>query len=261
MNLKRADFSPRGRGRVIGITIFGTLVCIAVAFAIDSYSIQEGWRWGDAPINNLLIPLILAPPLLYFLLSKLRELAIAHNELMVVSTTDSLTNCYNRRAFTAIVDRCIEKMMREHERVEGALLVIDVDHFKAVNDRFGHETGDQALQLIADTIRGSLRDNDAVGRIGGEEFSVYLPGVNQYQAEIMAERIRSAVNLASFAPGGKKYPLSISIGGAAFDRESSFSDLYRVADSRLYDAKNTGRNRVQFHGPAASRDRPAAMMH
>jgi diguanylate cyclase (GGDEF)-like protein len=258
---KRLDFSAQGRGRVIAATILGTLACIAFAFAFDSYSFEHGWRWGKDPINNFLIPAIIAPPFFYFLLSKLRELAVAHHELMIISTTDSLTDCFNRRAFTALVDRCLDRMFKELPPAEGALLVIDVDHFKSVNDSFGHDTGDQALRLIADTIRAAVRESDAVGRIGGEEFSVFLPGVNYPQAEDMAERIRSAVASLRFSPTGKPYRLSVSIGGATFERATSFSELYRQADDRLYDAKRNGRNRVEFHPPMAEQPVASAFIH
>jgi diguanylate cyclase (GGDEF)-like protein len=261
MNWKGLDFSARGRARVIGFTILGTLVCIAVAFAIDGYSLEEGWRWGEKPINNLVIPLVLAPPFFYFLLSKLRELAAAHHELMIISTTDSLTECFNRRAFTALVDRYLDRMIERNEECQGALLVIDVDHFKVVNDRFGHQTGDQALKLIADTIRGTVRETDVVGRIGGEEFSVFLPGANPVQVETMAERIRVAVNTARFAPTGKQHPLSVSIGAAGCEQAQSFSDLYRMADSRLYAAKRNGRNRVEMHDSLPEHAPVSAAMH
>lgn len=257
---KRLDFSAHGRSRVLGFTALGTLVCIAVAFTFDSYSYSNGWRWGDAPINNLVIPLLLAPPFFYFLLSKLRELAIAHHELMVISTTDSLTNCFNRRAFTALVDRYLERVLKDPP-AEGALLIIDVDHFKSVNDNFGHETGDRALKLIAETIQGAVRETDAVGRIGGEEFSVFLPGANYSQAENLAERIRDAVSKLHFTPTGEPHPLTISIGGATLDSVSSFSELYRRADSRLYDAKRNGRNRVEFHEPLSEQMASSPMMY
>lgn len=242
----RLDFSAESRMRVLVLTALGTLFCICVALLIDSYSFQEGWRWGDRPINNVIIPLVLAPPFFFVMLSKLRELAIAHRELLHISTTDSLTECVNRRAFTLLVDRYLDRMIASKTRRQGALLVIDVDHFKKVNDSFGHETGDAALKLVADTMRSQVRESDAVGRIGGEEFGVFLPGVSQEQAEAIAERIRTAIEKIDFLPAGKPYRLSVSIGGSAFDGNSSFSDLYRQADQLLYEAKRGGRNRVRF---------------
>lgn len=255
------DFSARSRTRVVVLTVLGTLFCIAAAFTIDGYSFEEGWRWGEEPINNLIIPLVVAPPFFYFLLSKLRELAVAHRELLVISSTDSLTECFNRRAFTALVDGYLDRMMEKREECQGALLVIDVDHFKDVNDRFGHQTGDQALKLIADSIRGTIRESDAVGRIGGEEFSVFLPETTPTQVETMAERIRLAVNRTPFAPLGERYPLSVSIGGANCEKALSFTDLYRRADRRLYVAKRNGRNRVEMHDSLGEGATVSAAMH
>lgn len=241
------DLSARGKTRVYAFTALGTLICIAVAFTVDSYSFASGsWRWGANPINNLIIPLILAPPFFLFLLSKLRELAIAHDELMKVASTDSLTSCLNRRAFTAVVDGYLQRVQGQTSRTGGALLVIDVDHFKAVNDSFGHDCGDEALKLIARTLQSAVRDIDLVGRIGGEEFSVFLPGLDPSLSEVVAERIRAAVDAADFAPGGRRHGLSVSVGGATFDRSTNFSILYKTADDRLYEAKRNGRNRVEM---------------
>jgi diguanylate cyclase len=232
---------------VVVFTTLGTLACIIVAFAVDSYSfVTRSWRWGERPLNNVIIPLILAPPFFYFLLSKLRELAIAHQELLVVSATDSLTSCLNRRAFTALVDGYLDRVTLRQVAAEGALLVIDVDHFKAVNDNFGHEQGDEALRIIARKIRDEVRDTDFVGRLGGEEFSVFLPGMGQPNTEIIAERIRSAVNAAEFTPLGQQYPLSVSVGGVTFETSVSYGDLYKYADLQLYSAKRNGRNRVEI---------------
>ncbi|GLS33534.1 diguanylate cyclase (GGDEF) domain-containing protein [Mesorhizobium albiziae] len=247
MATHRFDFSPRGRARVLLLTFLGTICCIAVAFTVDSYSIENNsWRWGDRPLNNLVIPLILAPPFFYFLLNKLRELAIAHQELLVVSATDSLTSCLNRRAFTALVDSYLQRFADRQTNAESALLVIDVDHFKAVNDRFGHDLGDEALKIIAKTIRDEVRERDFVGRLGGEEFCVFLPGFGLASTAIVAERIRAAVNRAEFAPTGEQYTLSVSVGGVTFKRTVLYSELYRQADRWLYSAKRNGRNRVEI---------------
>jgi diguanylate cyclase len=262
MPWKGFDFSARGKGRVALFSALGTLCCIAVAFAVDGYAIETGeWRWGEQPWNNAVIPLILAPPFFVYLLTKLRELAIAHQELMVVASTDSLTACLNRRAFTALVDGYLERIAREQVSREGALLVIDVDHFKHINDEFGHDRGDEALKLIAETIKGALRDIDVVGRIGGEEFSVFLPGLNPNRTEAVAERIRAAVNAATFIADDRACKLSVSVGGTTFDREASFSDLYRRADQRLYSAKRNGRNRVEIEHLAMAGEQARIAIH
>lgn len=244
---QRLDFSSRGKPRVYLLTAVGTLFCVLAAFAVDSYSFETGtWRWGDEPLNNLVIPLLLAPPLLFLLLSKLRELSIAHAELLTVASTDALTACLNRRAFTTVVEGYLERVGQEQHGKGGALLVLDIDHFKLVNDSFGHDLGDRALRLVADTIRAAVRQIDLVGRLGGEEFGVFMPGVDPVRTALIADRIRAAVRAAAFAPYGRVHPLSVSVGGATFDRSTTFADLYRAADQRLYAAKNAGRDRVDI---------------
>jgi diguanylate cyclase (GGDEF)-like protein len=200
-------------------------------------------------MSNITIPLVLAPPFFLLLLTKMRQLAIAQHELMNIAATDSLTSCFNRRAFTALVDGYLERIAAEKTRTKGALLVIDVDHFKAVNDQFGHDRGDEALQIIAESIKGAVRDVDLVGRLGGEEFGVFLPDLDPTMTTSLAERIREAINKAKFCPEGRRYGLSASIGGATFDRRANYSELYRLADQQLYSAKRRGRNRVEIQLP------------
>jgi diguanylate cyclase (GGDEF)-like protein len=245
---RRLDLSVGGKARVIALTALGTLCCIIVAFAVDSYAWETGtWRWGEEPLNNIIIPLLLAPPFFAFLLNKQRQLAIAHKELMVVASTDALTSCLNRRAFTALVDGYIERIQQavaeEPAPAEGALLVIDVDHFKLINDTFGHDVGDCALVAIAESIRTCVRETDFVGRMGGEEFSVLLPGVNADRATTIAEHIRTRIADKDMLLSGRQCRVSVSIGGVAFGRPATFSTVYREADQLLYAAKQGGRNR------------------
>lgn len=249
---RRIDFSANGKARVIALTALGTLCCILVAFVVDSYAWETGtWRWGEEPLNNVIIPLLLAPPFFAFLLNKQRQLAIAHKELMVVASTDALTSCLNRRAFTALVDGYIERIQQAAAEEatgpeQGALLVIDVDHFKAINDTFGHDVGDTALVAIADAIRACVRKTDFVGRMGGEEFSVLLPGVNADRAASIAEHIRTRIADRDMLLSGRQCRVSVSIGGVAFGRPATFSTVYREADQLLYAAKQGGRNRANI---------------
>jgi diguanylate cyclase (GGDEF)-like protein len=192
---------------------------------------------------SLLMPITLGTPMMFYLTLRHEQLRHANRQLELLATIDSLTDCFNRRAFTSLVSRNLER--RVANGVEGgALLVVDADEFKTVNDRFGHQHGDEALRLIANAIRMSVRINDVVGRMGGEEFGVYLAGADLGRADEVAERIRCTVSQLEFTPDGQACPLSVSIGGAAFIRRQGFNELYRLADQRLYDAKNTGRDRV-----------------
>ncbi|TYC51867.1 GGDEF domain-containing protein [Rhodobacterales bacterium] len=245
--MRHIDWSATGPARVYALTAGGTAFCIAVAFAVDSFSLSTlTWRWGSDPIKNLIIPLLVAPPFFFILLNKMRQLSIAHRELAELAATDSLTSMLNRRAFGEVVEGYIERMAKIAERPTDALLVIDVDHFKGINDTFGHDIGDDALKLIARTIRSTLTDTDLAGRLGGEEFAIFLPGKLPEQVSRTAETMRAAIDSLKFQPEDRPHPLSISIGGIIFKETLSFRDLYRQADKQLYFAKNNGRNRVEL---------------
>ena len=223
-------------------TCFGTAACVIVAVTFNAVFFGD---LGTEALQRSLIsatvlPILLATPLFFYMSMRLRSLAVVNRQLGLVARTDSLTSCLNRGAFTSRVDQALT----QHPRTTGALLMIDADNFKAINDLYGHDIGDEALTMIARSIRSVLRAGDLVGRMGGEEFAVFLPGVDEQDAAAVAERIRCAVNLVDFAPDGRQRPLSVSIGGAVFEGSASFSQLFRIADQRLYGAKQTGRNRV-----------------
>lgn len=187
------------------------------------------------------MPTALGGPILLFLQIRSAQLREANRKLEELASTDWLTDCLNRRAFTSRVGARLSGM-----NGSGALLVIDADHFKTVNDRFGHERGDEVLQLITRAIRDSVRDVDLVGRIGGEEFGVFLEDAGPDVAHLVAERIRAAVNAVFITSQGISQRLSVSIGGAVCSGDVGFSELFRIADRRLYEAKHAGRNRVEL---------------
>lgn len=243
--MPRLDFSPRGWGRVILRTVLGTLVCTAVALYVDSFSFMalDDKARSRAILVDTLLPLMLAAPMLLFLAIKLRDLAIARHELSIIASKDSLTSVLNRNAFMTLMEAHLKKI-RTDGRVAGALLVADVDDFKSINDSYGHDCGDEALRVIARSIARTMRSTDLVGRIGGEEFGIFLPGSNPAHAALVAERIRKSVNEADFVPDGRRRPLAVSVGGAAFERRISFGELFRIADQQLHAAKQSGRNRI-----------------
>ena len=224
-------------------TLFGSLACVIFSVSFNALFFED---LGAAALQRSLIsatvlPLLLGVPLFFYMSMRLRGLAITNRRLGMVARTDSLTACLNRGAFTSKVTMLLAQ---RPAGAGGAMLMIDADNFKAINDLFGHDAGDEALAIIARSIRAVLRAGDLVGRMGGEEFGVYLPNVDQHSAELIAERIRRSVNLAIFAPDGRQRTLSVSIGGAVFEGPASFSNLFRIADQRLYGSKQAGRNRV-----------------
>jgi diguanylate cyclase len=201
---------------------------------------------------------MLSVPVIYFFMSKLRELAVAHERLAIFASTDALTGMLNRGAFTTLVDSRLDQHPADGTPLLGAVLIMDVDNFKAINDQHGHEHGDTALQLISRATRAVLRQTDLLGRIGGEEFAILLEGADQPIAEAIAERIRLAVTDIPFSPQGRLHPLSVSVGGVVFDRRVPLSDLLRIADRELYAAKRDGRNRVAISPIADFGSVPAA---
>lgn len=128
---------------------------------------------------------------------------------------------------------------------QAALLVVDADNFKNINDAFGHQAGDTALKDIVQALQASVSKQDIIGRIGGEEFAIFLPQTNSDTAQITAEKLRKAVENIQFTPDENSlYPLSISIGIAMSSGSFTTSQLMRMADQSLYQAKAKGRNQV-----------------
>lgn len=175
------------------------------------------------------------------------QLAEAHCRLAEKASRDHMTGMLNRESFFARLDGSRRKQDR------GFLLIVDADHFKTINDTFGHLAGDDALLEIASAITRALRVGDTVGRIGGEEFGVLLSGADEAEAEAVAERIRREVETIAFRPLGARVHLTVSIGGAPCPADADIADLLRVADAKLYEAKNAGRNRaiLELHGQVA----------
>lgn len=186
------------------------------------------------------------------------DLVCHADELQKLATTDALTGLVNRRHFLALADTEWSRFQRYQRPL--SLLMVDIDHFKTVNDRFGHGAGDEALTLIAESCRELKRATDIVGRIGGEEFALLLPETDIAQAMIVAERIRAAVLARPFVMEKFAVPLTVSIGVAAATLSMSGIDaLMKAADRALHDAKAQGRNRVvRFADPNAPKIARAA---
>ena len=167
-----------------------------------------------------------------------------HADLQRLATTDSLTGALNRRALEQLATRALSEA-RRHRR-PASVLMVDADHFKLVNDTYGHEAGDAVLRQLLERIQQTLRLEDAVGRIGGEEFVVLLPGTPLNEAIQVAERIRLLVSGQNFLHAADEIPLTISVGVAERGPgEASFERLLRRADDAMYAAKSAGRNVVK----------------
>jgi len=157
-----------------------------------------------------------------------------------LSEIDQMTGFFNRATF-------LLRLEQARAAAPGVCLLIDVDHFKTINDRWGHATGDQALTAIAGGLRRSVRADDICGRMGGEEFAVYLPEMTGEKGALLADRIRLAVEALSVRNDeGHVVPLTVSIGCAADENAATAEMLLRRADLAMYAAKAAGRNQIRL---------------
>lgn len=169
------------------------------------------------------------------------QLRVANEELARLAATDPLTGVANRRHFIARSESELTRGKRNGAPL--GMLAVDLDHFKRINDSFGHETGDRVLQHFCETVGKVLRPSDLLGRLGGEEFMVLLPEADAGEAMRVAERIRNTV--AEQSATADLPPITASIGIASREHgDDSLESLFRIADDRLYRAKQLGRNRV-----------------
>ncbi|TFE25773.1 diguanylate cyclase [Cohnella luojiensis] len=178
------------------------------------------------------------------------ELFRVNQKLEQMAVTDGLTGCFNRRYLMQQLEH--EVLLNMRYQIPFAIFLFDIDHFKQINDRFGHLVGDEVIRSTADIVRTKLRRTDILARYGGEEFTIYLPHTNREQAELLAERIMLAVGENWVDAGSERVRVTISMGVLSESSEDlNFDDpkeylreVFSGADSALYKAKDGGRNRV-----------------
>ncbi|HJN76743.1 MAG TPA: diguanylate cyclase [Myxococcota bacterium] len=182
------------------------------------------------------------------LTEKLRQ---SNVELRRLATTDPLTGLFNRRAFTEAMGGAIDSCCGAN-RQPLSVLMLDIDHFKSVNDTWGHSAGDAVIKAVSALIEKCVRGEDSVGRLGGEEFSVLLPGTPEQGARFVGERIRRTIEQMTVDCGDDvDISVTISVGGVTIGPKStvpSGDDLLSAADAALYESKEGGRNRVSWSG-------------
>jgi len=179
----------------------------------------------------------------HYLVKPLRD---SEDKYIGLATKDPLTKINNRRAFD---DQTLHEIShcKRHSRPL-SMLIIDLDHFKRINDTFGHHVGDYILQLVTTEINMIIRDTDVFGRLGGEEFGVCLPELTTKAALLTAERIRQRIeSLPSLESNNIKYPITVSIGLCELTNNEDATTLLQRCDSLLYEAKGAGRNCIKFH--------------
>lgn len=183
-----------------------------------------------------LIPLIITPPLAFILLHILRLLTgtISHVDRQV--RLDPMTGLYSRSYFLEKARQMLDE--------GGAFLMVDADHFKRVNDAHGHAVGDETLKRFAQALRAGNKPTSLIGRLGGEEFGIFIPKGKMQDADLAAIRTSAAVCSLCHTISGRELHMTASIGGAVHEAGMTLEDMIRLADERLYRAKNAGRNRA-----------------
>ena len=253
--------------------VFGTTRLLLLVVAIDTcrnlveniyFGLFFGGQYGLLPeffaqhLGNpslLILPkvvnfaagcFVLGLLLMRWLPAAVRERSLSEEvaaDLEKLATTDGMTGLINRRHFEVLARAEWARFQRYGRPL--SLLVLDIDKFKSINDRFGHDIGDLVLKAVAETCKANKRTTDVVARIGGEEFAMLLPETNEAAAEIAAERLRKAIEDHPHVLPDMELTVTASIGiaGATLSM-AAFEVMLKRADEALYDAKRTGRNRI-----------------
>ncbi|WP_367715442.1 GGDEF domain-containing protein [Nitratireductor sp. GISD-1A_MAKvit] len=224
-----------------------TLMCVVAADALTLvlYSVFFTERLLLDLVLTAVITITVAYPISYLFLTKTAVVAKLAKELDMAATTDFLTGLRNRRDFMRIVSELIDSGSSS----AGAVLFIDVDHFKQINDRFGHAEGDRVLRLMAEAIKQSVRGEDIAARMGGEEFAVFMPGAALPLARLISERIALSCRLVGSNVQAQTVSTTVSIGIAMHQPGQSLDAVINEADMLLYKAKQHGRDCVMHQQP------------
>jgi two-component system, cell cycle response regulator len=166
-----------------------------------------------------------------------RSLSLEH-----AAVTDGLTGMYNRRYFDEALAEYLEAFGHIDKPI--GLVILDLDHFKKVNDTHGHDVGDEVLRQVAECLQVFTRSHDVLARLGGEEFAILSPNITEGQLYNLSDRIRQAVSELRITNGNVTLKVTVSAGLAIWNGVESGEELYRRADKQLYEAKRKGRNRV-----------------
>jgi diguanylate cyclase (GGDEF)-like protein len=247
LELTRADGMPDVQSRRVAVAVtsihasfyaaraFGLPWMFSV-FGARAISISSEITMYEGVLYSVILPMTL--------LRLTRE--EVHSELLQESRSDYLTRLGNRRLFFEEGERIVNESVMSRQPI--ALLAFDLDHFKKVNDRYGHKTGDEVLRSFADTVRAATNGDAVLARIGGEEFAALLPGCDSHHANNVAAAVAQRFAATSHSADGNQFRATVSIGLAVAGRDAaSLTDLLSAADEALYRAKSLGGNRLVHH--------------
>lgn len=214
---------------------------VALTLALTLPVLRPGASIAQYVAIAVLVPVLVATPVSTFVLRLMHQLETARREAQMLASTDLLTGSLNRRRFLEVAER--ELLRARHGEHSMALLLLDIDDFKRVNDRHGHEAGDAVLQRVAALCEVALRPGDHFGRWGGEEFVVLLSGIGTNDAVVVANRMREDIAAAPIRAGSTGVAVSVSVGVVVNDHPTeSLDQLIARADQAMYAAKRAGKN-------------------
>jgi len=237
-----------------GTSFLITLLSVAFTQLIRFFVFQltdgnaDDFYRGSSFVSSLISPLVLAPVFSWYFVGAFFKIRDLEKQMRELAAYDSMTNLYNRGACLL----ALENTLRQTKRTQTDLniLYIDLDHFKKINDTYGHGVGDMVIKHFANYLKKSLRESDIIGRIGGEEFLVGLPGLKLDSGKSVAEKLRSGIaNDSIMIDDSTTLHITISIGMSIYHHteEINLREILKKADTALYNAKNSGRNRVCIH--------------
>jgi diguanylate cyclase (GGDEF)-like protein len=238
-------YGLRSPSTFIGYSVLCTI--LSAASTIDDV--------GEIDYENVAANRIVAALVLYSVCFLIYRNSLSAEVLRRLATTDPLTGAFNRRHYMDLMSR--EQRRADRYGTVYSVLMIDIDHFKRVNDTHGHQIGDQAIQAMADACKRTMRPTDIVARYGGEEFIITLTHTEAAGAVKVAERLRQAVADIVLPTDHGALQFTISIGVSTYAKPSRLEQIIGAADEALYAAKKGGRNRVCLGGGAAPAAAPA----
>jgi diguanylate cyclase (GGDEF)-like protein len=230
---------------VITVTLISVAVSTLITLVVESFTPEPAFKQGS--LVAVIVPLLVVPPLAYWHHRVLYQLEESKRKIRELSRTDELTGLYNRRYFFELA--ADQQALSERHGHPLTLLVLDLDHFKRINDQYGHHTGDQVLRFTAQALAGLIRSTDILARYGGEEFVLLLPQTTDQEALTLCRRIRRELALSQSRQDDLP-PVTMSIGAASSIQHGCELDTLLVeADRALYLAKAGGRDTCMLAGP------------
>ncbi len=231
-----------------GMSALDLMQILPHAMLLEKSPVADNGRPFDGWMAIRMTVAFILAPLIYLCILAMKRWAERENLYLEMSTIDGLTRLSNRNS---LITRGQEEIRRARAADSTTLpplacIMIDLDHFKQINDTWGHHAGDEVLVAASKVMMENARPNDEVGRYGGEEFAVLLPGTTLVQAKLIAERLRKRISHMAVEVDGQKIEVTASLGVACYPSPGveAMSDLLKTADKALYEAKETGRNKV-----------------